>query len=378
MLPDSDLAVRITVRRPLRGVTLALQRGRAELLEPSLSTSDAVVFDFRVRVGPMQSGAAPRLLGPFTQGPPAARFVYVNAGSSAGQLASRWNRRAKVPLAGITMAMIQAATQTPGGRVETEFEGTGRDGGPTCATVKPIVWRVSTPDRERIRAPPSPSRLRYVVLSHRFWLWGQPSPRVMESPALRDSVDRSLTAGVPADMHLTLIAAAALGCLGCASTTGLSSDVPASRFTTDATAYVAQTSGSVEVARYSFDVISRFENRGAVTLYLGRCRPDSPQPLFGVDLAEPAGSGSRSGYAYFWACVGHDRQFAVKPGEVRVDTLHVAGPNAFDGVTKEPLGVTEGTFRLRFDVRSAPGDGLPDAPPGVGYSNTFVVRRSAE
>jgi hypothetical protein len=145
MPSESELAIRITLCRPPSGVAFAVQRGRAELLEPVIRTPDAQVFDFSVRVGAHQPGSVPRLLGPFTQGPPAARFVYVNAGQSAGQRASKWTRRAKVPLGGITASMIQSAIGTPGARIETQFEGTGRDGGPTCATVKAIAWRVTTP-----------------------------------------------------------------------------------------------------------------------------------------------------------------------------------------------------------------------------------------
>ena len=144
MNTDCDLPLRITVHHPPRGVTLAVQRGRAELLAPCTSSHDAVVFDFTVRVGAAMAGARPRFLGPYTQGPVAARFVYVNAGQSAGQLESRWQRRAKIPLGSITKAQIQAAVRTSGGRIETEFNGTGSDGGPTCATVKAIKWRVVT------------------------------------------------------------------------------------------------------------------------------------------------------------------------------------------------------------------------------------------
>lgn len=142
---DLELPVRIIVRRPPPGVALAVQRGRAELLEPSERTGDAVVFDFRVRVREMTAADGPRFLGEYAQGPPAARFVYVNSGTSAGEAASCWTRRAKVPLAGISWPMIQAAVQTPGGRVETGFAGTGADGGPACATVKGIEWRVASP-----------------------------------------------------------------------------------------------------------------------------------------------------------------------------------------------------------------------------------------
>lgn len=139
---DAELALRITVRRPPSGVAFAVQRAVTELLEPSARAQDALVFDFTVRAGAVAAGAAPRLLGPFTHGPPGARFVYLNAGQRAGQATSCWDRRAKVPLAGITASMIRSALSSPGARIETEIEGTGPDGGPTCATVKRTVWRV--------------------------------------------------------------------------------------------------------------------------------------------------------------------------------------------------------------------------------------------
>lgn len=40
----------------------------------------------------------PNSLGPFAQGPPAARFVYVDVGTYAGQKNTPWARRMKVPL----------------------------------------------------------------------------------------------------------------------------------------------------------------------------------------------------------------------------------------------------------------------------------------
>ena len=52
-------------------------------------------------------------LGPFTQGPPASRFVYVNSGTMAGENATPWTRRAKIPLAGITNAMVKKALAAP-------------------------------------------------------------------------------------------------------------------------------------------------------------------------------------------------------------------------------------------------------------------------
>ena len=148
MLAESEVAIRITVFRPPSGVAFAVQRGRAELLAPTFHARDALVFDFSVRVSSAQPSGIPRFLGPYTQGPPAARFVYVTAGERAGQITSQWNRRAKVPLGGITRSMIESAADTPGARIETRFEGTGRDGGPTCAMVKMVVWRVTSESRD--------------------------------------------------------------------------------------------------------------------------------------------------------------------------------------------------------------------------------------
>src|SRR5689334_262401 len=91
--------------------------------------------------------------------------------------------------------------------------------------------------------------------------------------------------------------------------------VPPGPFTTDATGYVAyKLEGSLP--RYQFRIISRFENQGTATVYLGRCFPNSPQPLFSVVSTSTV----ESGYSQVWACVGHDRQFAIRAGEVRVDT----------------------------------------------------------
>ena len=77
-------------------------------------------------------------LGPFTQGPPASRFVYVNSGTMAGESATPWTRRAKIPLAGITTAMVKRALAAPSARIEARIQGTARDGGPACATCRPI------------------------------------------------------------------------------------------------------------------------------------------------------------------------------------------------------------------------------------------------
>lgn len=133
------LPLRIIIADPPPGVAWAVQLGKNELLAPSLTTPRRLRFDFTVRIGAAVGGAAPRLLGPAVQGPPKARFVYLNSGLRAGQAGSCWDRRAKISLTGITQEMIATALKS-GGTLVAEFAGTGRDGGPACASV-PLLGR---------------------------------------------------------------------------------------------------------------------------------------------------------------------------------------------------------------------------------------------
>ncbi|HEV7590563.1 MAG TPA: DUF5990 family protein [Longimicrobium sp.] len=139
------LPLRITVLHPPAGVTLAVQRGKSDLLPPASISTDAVVFELSVRVAPRGEGGEPNLLGPFAHGPPADRFLYVNSGTSAGQPDSCWTRRAKLKTAGIGWALIEEVLGTPGAVLEARIRGAGRDGGPCCATV-PLLdggWHVA-------------------------------------------------------------------------------------------------------------------------------------------------------------------------------------------------------------------------------------------
>ncbi|HEY4574983.1 MAG TPA: DUF5990 family protein [Thermoanaerobaculia bacterium] len=108
MSEDRELSLRITVISPPPGVTFRLQRGRSGLVPPVEATNEYLSFDFTLRVDISKDGK-PNFLGPFAQGPPAGRFVYVNSGTSAGQADSGWTRRAKVPLSGIGWRLIERA-----------------------------------------------------------------------------------------------------------------------------------------------------------------------------------------------------------------------------------------------------------------------------
>jgi Family of unknown function (DUF5990) len=135
-----DIPFRVTVADPLPGVLMQIQRGKNELLQPSTTSEEALIFDFDISVD--MSGDAPNFLGKYSQGPKQDRFVYVNSGTYAGQKHTIWARRAKLSLMSISKEQIEEVLASPGSRITTSFAGCGRDGGPTCASVKNLVWTV--------------------------------------------------------------------------------------------------------------------------------------------------------------------------------------------------------------------------------------------
>ena len=139
-----SLPLRITLVKPLGGVSLCLQQGKDDLVPPSYDSDEQVSFDFTVNIANDRAAGPPNLRGKSVQGPPAARFVYINAGTYAGHADSCWSRRAKVPLAGITWELIEETLAKSGAVLEARIAGTAGDGGPACATV-PLLdsgWKV--------------------------------------------------------------------------------------------------------------------------------------------------------------------------------------------------------------------------------------------
>lgn len=135
---DSELTLRVVLVEPPPGVDFGVQKGHGnnyETLQIQRSKSGNLIFEFNVRVQRTANGL-PNFLGPFAQGPPAARFVYLDIGSCAGQTDTPWSRRLKIPLGGIGWDVIERGRQARAAVLEARVPGTGRDGGPTCATVK--------------------------------------------------------------------------------------------------------------------------------------------------------------------------------------------------------------------------------------------------
>ncbi|MEP6947407.1 MAG: DUF5990 family protein [Acidobacteriota bacterium] len=135
-----EINIQITVTDPVAGVAMQVQRGMYELLPPARTIGRDLVFSFAITVD--LTSDEPNFLGNYVQGPKNGRFIYVNSGRRAGQPGSAWDRRAKVSLMSVERRQINELLNTTGLSLVTEFQGVGSDGGPTCASVKGITWKV--------------------------------------------------------------------------------------------------------------------------------------------------------------------------------------------------------------------------------------------
>jgi len=153
---EPEIQFRITILDPPRGVLFALQRGRSELVAAIRSSDAPICLDFTARLLVAPDNQNVDFRGPFVQGRPGSRFVYVNSGTYAGDQKSCWSRRAKVPLTGIAASVARKLQATPKARLEAIIHGTARDGGPACGSVplSESEWRVVKPSEDcRARAP---------------------------------------------------------------------------------------------------------------------------------------------------------------------------------------------------------------------------------
>ena len=138
--------------------------------------------------------------------------------------------------------------------------------------------------------------------------------------------------------------------------------------TTDSVAYTARlVPGSTST--YTLRVVTRFVNRGRTDVYLGRCFPNSPRPMYIIGAETQ--SESQSAYNPAWGCVGHDKQFLVAPGQARADTFDLTGPNICRASPPVCEGLLEGRFRIAFMLRNSSGDGT-DVDFGKA-SNPFAI-----
>ncbi|MEQ1825057.1 MAG: DUF5990 family protein [Pirellula sp.] len=145
-ISETVVPLRIVVVDPPSGVDFGIQEGKGNdyktILVQSSKTAD-LQFDCNITVKGNRAGGPPNFVGPIAQGPPTGRFIYIDIGKLAGQIDSCWQRRIKIPLQGITWDMIDSVLEAPKRFLQATIPGTGKDGGPSCATVKPIDgWKI--------------------------------------------------------------------------------------------------------------------------------------------------------------------------------------------------------------------------------------------
>jgi hypothetical protein len=147
---ESELPIRIVLVDPPEGVDFGIQRGggsRYETLLVQQAKCGDVIFEFSLIVADNRDDGLPNFKGPFAQGPPTKRFIYIDVGTYAGQKNTQWSRRMKIPLQGITWTLIKRVTSKPGHKLVAKIPGTAKDGGPNCATVKLLeAWQVVKSD----------------------------------------------------------------------------------------------------------------------------------------------------------------------------------------------------------------------------------------
>ena len=120
---------------------LGVPRGTV-VIDDVPADGDEITFSFSVTVRPRAGGID--FVGPFVQGRPGERFVYLCWGTRDDAGAWETVMRAKIPLAGITPVLAEKALRSAHA-VKATLEMTNARGGPVCASYPPdrITWQVT-------------------------------------------------------------------------------------------------------------------------------------------------------------------------------------------------------------------------------------------
>lgn len=133
-LPGTEFEGRTAVR-------LGIQKG-TEVIEDVPGDVTQVTFAIPLRVKKNPQTGQPDFAGPFAQGRPGERFIYLCWGERKGEA---WDgfRRAKIHLSHLDWGVVEAALKS-GRPILALLEMTDDKGGPLCASVKEdkIRWQI--------------------------------------------------------------------------------------------------------------------------------------------------------------------------------------------------------------------------------------------
>jgi len=143
---EITVPIQVILIAPPVGIDFGVQEGKGneyKTIQVQRSKATELRFDCWITAKNNIADGPPNFVGTVVQGPSTGRFIYITIGKSAGQIDSCWQRRIKIPLQGITWEMIDSVVDAPKRLLQASIPGTGKDGGPSCATVKPIDgWKV--------------------------------------------------------------------------------------------------------------------------------------------------------------------------------------------------------------------------------------------
>jgi hypothetical protein len=142
-----EINLQVILLKPTAGVDFGLQKGSGNnyvTTQTQRAVGENLYFHLAIQVkGDRSKNEPPKFSGDFVQGPSGGKFIYLDIGTCAGQKNCGWSRRLKIPLAGIGWEEIDQLAANKESWLKTQVPGTGKDGSPNCATVKPFEgWEI--------------------------------------------------------------------------------------------------------------------------------------------------------------------------------------------------------------------------------------------
>lgn len=157
---------------------------------------------------------------------------------------------------------------------------------------------------------------------------------------------------------------------GCPLTPNHMEETEATPIRTDRTEYFAShVAGVGQLDRdehHQFTVLARYHNRTSAPVYLNQCGG----VVYHVLPKNPRDEDSA--YNRGWRCPGTE-PIEVLPGEVRLDSIRLGGPNAYTSTGGEKIGRLEGHFRLVYEIGTCPEVSRCLIPIEERRSNAFRV-----
>ena len=141
---EKEIEVHIVIEDAPPGVDFGLQKGKGNDYETvQLQRSGKGNMNFRCNITLRENSKSTLdFFGSFVQGPAEQRFLYIDIGTCAGQQNTDVSRRMKIPLYIIDKNTLSALMLSNHPVLEITIAGTGKDGGPTCGTVKATKWQL--------------------------------------------------------------------------------------------------------------------------------------------------------------------------------------------------------------------------------------------